>query len=554
MSLNESATDILSKLSASIPPISVDEWIQLVQSENNGKHPESDLTSQFQDLYIKPLFVVDKKYEIPISGSWKIACIPEADFQETNKLISSAILSGQDVVSLCESDNLSQEQILFICKEVTSSENSILLKLSSIDPLFISEIEKLTSYEKIIQVDPFNHSKAINLLPLHEKIKTIGIDGSTILESGGYASFELGYVCACISELIHEYNEKNMTPKKVLNSLSISLGVGTHVLVEIAKFRAMRVLWSQLLSDVSVDHFSPIILAKTSKLFLSKLDPHSNLLRSTLQTFSAIMGGADYIHTEPFDSPYQDTTEFSFRLARNTQLILRHESNLGKISDPLSGSESIESLTQQLVEKSWEIFLQIEALGGVRKAISSGWLSDQIKGQKEKTEKEISSGKIKLTGINQFPNGKDDGNVISKEKKQIYSRYAEPFEQLRCHFLKHPISVTIIPLSTSAKLRPRTEFCEQIFLIIGIQPTIQYEVENVFASDVVLFSGLDEDYSEKLSSVLMNVKKKVPKSYKMIAGKYSKLQLSDFGVDDCFYKGKDIVAFGQFLQSFGDKK
>ena len=188
--------------------------------------------------------------------------------------------------------------------------------------------------------------------------KSVNIQGVKYHNAGASISQELAFTLAQLSEYFS--NAPSLEPNKI----QISLGVSTNYFFEIAKFRAIRILWTQILNAFKKDHTPLYLRAETGLRTSTIFDPHVNMLRTTSQSMSAALGGANIINTSSFNAAFKNDNDFAQRMARNISLILKEESYFNKVSDPSAGSYYIEYLTNKLSLNAWTLFQEIEANGG----------------------------------------------------------------------------------------------------------------------------------------------------------------------------------------------
>jgi methylmalonyl-CoA mutase len=241
-------------------------------------------------------------------------------------------------------------------------------------------------------------------------MRVINICGAAIQNAGSTLVEELAFALAMASDYLHNLTSRGLDPQLVQNTMQMNLSTGPDFFLEIAKLRAARILWNSLATAYGADpsDATVIIHSTTSMWNLTLYDPYVNMLRGTTEAVAAILGGADLVTVLPFDFRFGESSSFADRIARNVQLILREEAYLDRVADPASGSYYIEKLTDSFCEKSWELFQEIEAMGGFQKAFELGWIQEKVNGSKRKKLENYTSGKNKLIGTNAFP----DFNVV----------------------------------------------------------------------------------------------------------------------------------------------
>jgi len=205
-------------------------------------------------------------------------------------------------------------------------------------------------------------------------MKVIDVDGSLIQNAGGNLVEELAYTLSMANEYMAILTGQGIEAAEVAASMQLSMASGSNYFMEIAKIRAARILWSKICEayGISTEKSTINIHCTSSQWNMTLYDPHVNMLRGTTEAMSSILGGADLITVLPFDHPYGSSTAFSDRVARNVQIILRDEAYLDRVADPSAGSYYIESLTDAIAEKSWELFRETEKEGGFMKALKNG--------------------------------------------------------------------------------------------------------------------------------------------------------------------------------------
>ncbi len=264
-------------------------------------------------------------------------------------------------------------------------------------------------------------------------IKAAGVDASVYTEKGASSSQELGIALSSAVEMIHRLSSEGNDPVEAATSLFFRYGISTNLFMEIAKFRASRLLFTELLNQMKIEHGIPqFISAKTTSYYHSTVDPFVNMLRVTTQAFSAVNGGVSALETQPFDSLFTQSDEFANRIARNTQIILSEESHLDHVIDPAGGSYYIETLTYELARQAWQYFKEIESEGGVVAALMSGKIVEDIRVIAEKRIKDIATRRSVMVGVNQYANLKETLRKTEKpDPKEIHAKRAEWLQKFR---------------------------------------------------------------------------------------------------------------------------
>ena len=186
--------------------------------------------------------------------------------------------------------------------------------------------------------------------------------------------------------------------------------------MEVAKLRSFRVLWQTVATAYGIENTAVTVSAETSEFTKTALDPYVNILRASNEAFAAIIGGIDYLHITPFDASLSKPTSLSERIARNTQLILKNEAYLNKVTDPAGGAYYAEALTNELVSQAWKLFQEIDKLGGIIKTLETGWIQEKIKQTLQQKIDDVQSGKASIIGVNVYR---------QREEKQIFPKQSK---------------------------------------------------------------------------------------------------------------------------------
>ncbi len=236
--------------------------------------------------------------------------------------------------------------------------------------------------------------------------KTIAVYGHPYADAGASSVQELGFMIATAVEYLRRLEERGLEPEETAPRFFFGTSVGTHFFMEIAKLRAARMVWARVVEAAGGSEAARkmTLHARTSRYTKTAWDPYVNLLRGTTEAFSAVMGGADSLHVAPFDEPLGVPSEFSRRIARNTQVMLREEAHFDAVVDPAGGSWYVENLTDQVARKSWELFQQIEAAGGMARALEEGLPQRLVADTATERRERLAVRKDVLVGVNTYAN------------------------------------------------------------------------------------------------------------------------------------------------------
>ena len=243
------------------------------------------------------------------------------------------------------------------------------------------------------------------------KFNSISISGYHIQKTGGNQAIELAFTLADGMEYVRTGIASGMDVDTFAGRLSFFWAVGMNFYLEIAKMRAARLLWHRIMTQFGARNAKSKMLrthSQTSGWSLTEQDPYNNVVRTTIEAMAAVFGGTQSLHTNALDEAIALPTEFSARIARNTQLIIQEETHITSVIDPWAGSYMMEKLTQDMADKAWAIIAEIEAMGGMTKAVESGWAKMQVETCAADKQARIDSGKDVIVGVNKYKLAKED--------------------------------------------------------------------------------------------------------------------------------------------------
>ncbi|MDI5925721.1 methylmalonyl-CoA mutase [Rhizobium leguminosarum] len=237
------------------------------------------------------------------------------------------------------------------------------------------------------------------------KFNSISISGYHMQEAGATLVQELAFTLADGREYVRAAIAKGLSVDEFAGRLSFFFAIGMNFFMEAAKLRAARLLWTRIMEGFHPKKQSSLMLrthCQTSGVSLQEQDPYNNIIRTAFEAMSAVLGGTQSLHTNSFDEAIALPTEFSSRIARNTQLILSHETGVTKVVDPLAGSYYVESLTAELADKAWALMEEVEALGGMTKAVAEGLPKRLIEEAAARRQAAVDKGDEVIVGVNRY--------------------------------------------------------------------------------------------------------------------------------------------------------
>lgn len=378
--------------------------------------------------------------------------------------------------------------------------------------------------------------EATQALPFY---KLVNVNALSLNNAGSYIYQELGYALAWGNEYLSQMVEAGVPAAVAAKKIKFNFGISSNYFMEIAKFRAARMLWANIVSS-----YNPVctrdcenkgadeecrcaakmkIHAETSTFNMTVYDAHVNLLRSQTEAMSAALAGVDSMTVAPFDKTYTTPDEFSERMARNQQLLLKEESHFDKVVDPAAGSYFIENLTVAIADQAWKLFLKIEEEGGFYKAIKEGRVQEDINASNKARHEAVSKRREILLGTNQYPNF----NELAGDKRPVeatcccggndtcekdvptlnFDRAASQFEALRLQTEasgKRP-KAFMLTIGNLAMRQARAQFSCNFLACAGYEvidnlgfETVEAGVEAAMAAkaDIVVICSSDDEYAE----------------------------------------------------------
>ena len=578
-------TDKDQKLFTDFSPVSTEEWEAKINADLKGKDYERALVwKTYEGFSVRPYYRRENLESInyldtlpgefpyvrgnnKTGNDWLIRQnIIVSDFETANK--KALEILGKGVNSLgfyfnnCE--NITKENLGILIKDICLEAAEVNLvcpddsgKCAEIFAAYVSEgkwaNENVVASASIDPIGTFVLKGKLagdaisNLKAVAEKTKVlpnfrvIGVHGKFFANSGSSIVQELAFSLAQGAEYLTQLTELGMTADDVAKTIKFNFGIGNNYFMEIAKLRAARLLWAQIVKAYNPEcncSAKMIVHSETSRYSKTIYDRHVNMLRTQTEAMSAALGGAHSITVLPFNAIFEEPTNFSERIARNQQILLKEESHLDKIADPAAGSYYIETLTNSLVEQVWKLFLTIQEKGGFIAAFRQGFIQKEIKEMAAKRDLNIALRRENLLGTNQFPNFTEkitaefDGSVfepvdLTEDDADIETlkpyRGAQAFEALRystdvySKTNKRP-AVFMLTIGNLAMRKARAQFSCNFFAVAGFTvidnngfATVEEGVEAAkkIKADIVVLCSSDEEYAELAPETAKLLKKEV---------------------------------------------
>ena len=357
-----------------------------------------------------------------------------------------------------------------------------------------------------------------------KKLRVLAVDTTILCNAGAFISQELGYALSWGAQWLTALTDAGLSADEVAKKIKFNMGISTTYFMEMAKFRAARMLWAQI-----VKQYQPacecsckmIVNAVTSEFNQTIYDAYVNLLRSQTEAMSAALAGVHSITVTPFDKQYKNPDDFSERLARNQQLLLKEETHLDKVVDPAGGSYYVETLTVAIAQEAWKTFLATEDKGGFLAAVNNGEVQKDVNAAAQTRLSNVAKRKETLLGSNQFPNFNEmaadkivaepacgcGGGTPNTENALNTKRAASDFEELRLateRSGKRP-KVFMLTIGNLAMRLARSQFSANFFACAGYEiidnlgfNTVEEGVDQALAknADIVVLCSSDDEYAE----------------------------------------------------------
>lgn len=354
----------------------------------------------------------------------------------------------------------------------------------------------------------------------YKHVRVVTVSGNVFSDSGSTIVEELGFSLAVAHEYLVRMMEHGLTVDEAARKLRFSFAVTSNYFMEMAKLRAARLLWANIVKAYGPEKpcsCKMFVHARTSAWNQTVYDPYVNMLRGTTEAMSAAIAGVHSLEVLPFDHSYEAPSEFSYRIARNESLLLKHESHFDQVIDPAGGSYYIENLTKSIADEAWKLFLEVEEKGGYVEAFKAGFIVERVKASAAAKDKAVATRRQTILGSNQYPNFTEVADkalcaeVVERKPNEgnvlVPYRGAMAFEQMRLHVDrsgKEP-KAFMLTCGSLAMARARAQFSCNFFACAGIRvidntffKSLEDGVKAALESkaEIVVVCSSDDDYAE----------------------------------------------------------
>jgi methylmalonyl-CoA mutase len=555
------------KLLAEFPPVSTELWEEAIAKDLKGEDYARKLIWQTEEgMAVKPYYRADDiagldyltavPGDFPyvrgacLTGDWRIREeIDETDPEKANQAAQSAVAAGAEEIAFSRVavGNATVLEILLrnlveIPVHFEQADEPLLRLLMArvnVRPMAASVATGFDPLTKIDFAAEVLHSASAKLAPFT-------IHGEEFEESGANAVEEVGFTLAAGVDFLAGMQARDIDVSRAATAVKFNFAMGANFFFQIAKLRAFRMVWAQAVESFGASRGSAAarIHARTSHWTETIYDPHVNILRGTTEAMSAVLGGADSISVAPFDECYKRPDAASRRLARNTQILLKHEALLSCVSDAGAGSYYIEAITEFIAREGWTRMQAIEAAGGYGKAKADGVIARALGQSLADREKAVVSRRRVFTGTNQYANVSEIAlDRIDFSQLTNKSRGTLSYEMLRLRTERHAAKTGKTPRVLlaefgDAKMRSaRSNFAANFFACAGFEiDTKRFSSGDEIAashSDLIVLCSSDPEYSAMAADLLRKLKAVEPETPVLVAGNPdSAEQLRAVGVAD----------------------
>lgn len=565
------------KLFSEFPPVSTEQWEEVIMADLKGGDYEKKLVwKTIEGIDVRPYYRAEDIKDLNLApttkkdNNWDIRQdIFESDINLANQIALEGLKRGVNSLSFDVSKVKTMEDMKALLNGINPTEIKLNFKtnicyrdflLLFIDYLKTSNYDLQKVYGSL-NYDPLVYAlykgefgcqeeemfeRLVSLMTIVKEnipnFDVVTVNGHVFNNAGASIVQELAYTLSAANEYLANLTEKSIPAHSVGYRTVFAFATGSNYFMEIAKIRAARILWKKIMQEYNpkCDSAYDVFIATESSFYNKTIyDPYVNMLRTTTESMSAAIAGADSISVYPFDSAFKESDDFSRRIASNQQILLKEETYLDKVVDPSAGSYYIENLTSSIASAVWDIFKTIEQKGGFLKAIKDGYVQDEIEKTAQKRNKEVALRRTTILGTNQYPNQKEEMSSkievlcegITNPAKAIKTlnciRLAEPFENLRLEVEKSNKTpkVFLLTFGNLAMRKARAGFATNFFAVAGYEiidnPGFDTAQEGAKAAleskaDIVVLCSSDEEYAELVSGVMPELRGKI--NHVVVAG------------------------------------
>ncbi|WP_373704791.1 methylmalonyl-CoA mutase small subunit [Porphyromonas loveana] len=556
------------KLFSEFPPISAEAWVEKITADLKGASFEKRLIWRTNEGFdVNPFYRREDIQELKTTTSLPNEYPYVRSTRMNNEwLVRQDIVVGENVAEANEKAldllNKGVDSLGFSLKKIHINAEALAALLKGIEPTAVELnfsccitraaelLPLITAYFNSVGADVTKCRGSVSYDPFKKQLvrgvshpdwvkmaaevmeaakglpafRVLNVNACNLSDAGAFITQELGYALAWGAEFLDKMTDAGYKPEEIASRIKFNFGIGSNYFMEIAKFRAARWLWAEIVGSYGDQYKNETAKihqhATTSFWNKSIFDAHVNLLRTQTEAMSAAIGGVDSITVQPFDVTYQHSDDFSERIARNQQLLLKEECHFDKVIDPSAGSYYIETLTDSIAAEAWKLFLSVEEAGGFTQAAEAGMVQAAVNASNKKRHQSVATRREIFLGTNQFPNftevagskitldgGEHECGCVKSIEPLDFSRGASEFEALRLSTEKSgktPV-VFMLTIGNLAMRLARSQFSCNFFACAGYKlidnlgfKTVEEGVDAALAAkaDIVVLCSSDDEYAE----------------------------------------------------------
>jgi|KBSSwiStaDraftv2_1062776.scaffolds.fasta_scaffold16741_1 methylmalonyl-CoA mutase len=560
---------------SAFPPVPTEEWDSAIRASVAGRdypakliwHPEEGLAVRpyYRAEDIRDLgFLESAPGEFPYvrgahaTGDWRIREeIEAANPEEANRLAIEAIAAGTGEIAFCGARIESPSDVALMVANLSGVPvrfHGMSHQSTRMAADWFSALQK--GGEVSADVDPLAHPEfsAELLCASMPGLRMFTISAENYEEKGFGAIEQIAFTLSAAVEFLDSMLERGVSIPRATGGLCFSFAIGPGFFVEIAKLRAFRLAWARVVESFKGDALDAkaTIYARTAHWNETVYDPHVNILRTTMEAMSAILGGAESLSVNPFDNCYRRPDEASRRLARNVQLILKREACLARVADPLGGAYVIEAMTNTIAIQAWKLFQEIEAAGGYHKTKADGVIQTALDRRAAERDKSASHRRLVLTGTSHFANPSEKAlSPIDIHCVDRGERVARSFEEMRFRTERKAISGNLPKIVLAefgdAKMRgARAQFTADFLACVGLPAQIRCVESPIDLTatdaDLIVLCSSDSEYLPFAEALMLMLKKDGPGPIVAVAGSPdNREELESLGIAEFIHLRSDAI-------------
>jgi methylmalonyl-CoA mutase len=576
-----------SKLLQEFPPVSTQEWEEAIAPDLKGaEYGKRLIWKSDEGLALRPYYRAEDLAGIAhldgapgsfpylrgahARGGWRIREeIDAADPEEANRAARGAAATGAEEIAFRRAATLNASELGMLLAGLEGVPVHFEGAGEGLIRLLIERLGKEQTQSPVsTDWNPLGDvefaAEVVRSAP--PALRPFTIDGAVLEESGANAAEEIGFTLSAGVEFMAAIEERGMEADRAAASLGFSFAIGANYFFQIAKLRAFRMAWARVVESFggTPEGARTNIHGRSSRWNKTIYDPHVNILRGTTEAMAAILGGADSVSVAPFDACYNTPDEASRRLARNTQILLKHEAMLGRVADPAGGSYCVEVLTDFLAREGWKTMQEMEAAGGYRKAEADGRIRQALERSLAARENDVALRRRVFVGTSRYANASERAlKRIDLSRVNELRRGARIYEELRLRTERHRARggktprVLLAEFGNARMRGARSNFAADLFACAGFEiVTRRFAGADAIAAsdgDLIVLCSSDAEYAALVAELMPRLKALGRATPVIVAGNPEGAEeLKAAGIADFVHLGSHPIEFlGKWQERLG---